>query len=203
MLPSLSNALAKAAAAKAAAEAWRRLAETTAPYHHNLVFGHSQREVGSEAHRVNDHAGHWRDRIPQVDGDVERVSALLAACPPTDGRRIVYPGEGPRRRTPIIDHTPATRGASGRPVSLTARIAGSLADGAVLVHYRPMDQTKPWETLPMKKSSAGLYAAELPGTLLSGPHDAQYYLEVRSADGGVLCPDWRQRTPYWIIRKEP
>jgi hypothetical protein len=182
----LPEVLAHACAAQAAWEALARV--TDGIYADDLVFGRSRETVGTPEHPVNGHAGHWRDRLPQVRADVAFARALLAEQG-GDGAYTVYPGEVPPASMPEIRHTP-------RGAVVTAQVASALPLRAALLHVRPMDQTQAWRALPLAAVGGETYRATIPLADFPDDVDLQYYLEARVDGGGTLWPDWQRETPY-------
>lgn len=179
-----------------AAEAWRALVDLTdGVYHSDLVFGHIR---WTNSYRV--HAGHWKNKLPEVLADVTWVKKIIEESGPlTPGFRS-YPGET-LTGFPTIRHTPIRRLTPGAGLSIRAEVTSSIPIREVSLHYRAMDQTRGWNQVRMVAApSAPHYAAEVPRAVIDSQFDLQYYLEVCTAEGGGLWPDWRETTPYVVVR---
>lgn len=187
--------------AEQAARAWEELARITdGVYSDNLVFGRSREVVGAPGKPVNAHAGHWKDRLPNVRADVEFAKALLAKHG-GDGKPFrVYPGEVPPVRLPVISHTPVSSTGSGTDVVIEAGVQSEQPLKKVLLRYRPMDQTKAWTVIPMQAAEGGRYRATISSKQFDASCDLLYYLEARVEGGGTLWPDWQEQAPYVKVK---
>ena len=178
--------------------AWQRLvAITDGVYHDNLEFGHT-----AASKRCEDgyhHAGHWRDRLAEVERDAAYLEALRADHPGPDQPSRVYPGETPPSDLPSVEHTPASAAAPGIDLELSARLSDAPPGVRMNLHYRALDQTADWQRLPMPADGDGCFAARIPGAEISRGWDLMYYLEVLVEGGGRLWPAWTAEQPYIIV----
>ncbi len=183
--------------AEEATKAWQALSRVTdGVYSDNLVFGRAREVVGTREKPVNAHAGHWKDRLPNVQADLDYARKLLAEYNGEGKTSRVYPGEVPPARLPTIAHTPVTSSVAGTAITIEARIESQQPLKKVLLRFRPMDQTQPWTVIPMQAEGEGRYRAAIPGNRCDASCDMLYYLEARVEGGGTLWPDWRKQTPY-------
>jgi hypothetical protein len=185
--------------AEAAARAWESLAQVTdGVYADDLVFGRSREWVGTPDRPVNAHAGHWKDRLPNVRANAAWARDLLArhsgAAPQQTFR--VYPGEEPPTPLPVIRHSPVTEARPGTELVIRTRVESAQPLRRVVLRHRPMDQTQPWVAVNMRETAPGRYEAAIPGDRIPASVDLLYYLEARIEGGGTLWPDWRDRAPY-------
>jgi hypothetical protein len=85
-------------------------------------------------------------------------------------------------------------------MSITARLEGGSRAVALVLHYRPLDQTQDWRRAPMLGGDDGEFRAEIPGGEVSARHDLQYYFEIVESGGAAwLRPSWQAGVPYYVI----
>lgn len=90
---------------------------------------------------------------------------------------------------------------AGEPVQLSVEVDGE-GIASVLCHYSRTDQTQPLETLCMERKGA-TFTAAIPAQYVGARWDLLYYFEIlREGGDGVLYPDFRERTPYYVIETE-
>lgn len=187
-----------------AANAWEALARVTdGVYTDNLVFGRSREQVGTAAKPVNAHAGHWKDRLPNVQADVAYAHALLTKYQGSGQPYRVFPGEVPPAQLPRISHTPVTTTRANADIHLIAQVDSPAPLQKVLVYYRPMDQTKLWTAVPMQDAGNGQYQATISSKAFNATYDLLYYIEARIDGGGTLWPNWTEQAPYCKVVVTP
>lgn len=188
--------------AQQAAQAWESLAEITAKkFASKLIFGRAHFEIGAPGKTINAHEGHWKDRLFDAQADARFAAALLTQNGhPTEAKYSVFPGEITPRELPVIEHDPIERATPGCDVSITIRVQSKNPLRAVILRYRTMDQTKPWIAVPMSNEKNGAFHAVIPGSQITAHCNMMYYLEARVEGGGTLWPDWRERSPYLVIK---
>ena len=182
---SSATALEKALAEyRAARDAWAALANTAkGEYVDDVTFGYDRHL-----------RGHWIDRLPLIDADIERMSA--PATPPVNKPIPEIPARLVLRAT----HTPPTqfRPAEAVPLHLSADAARAR------LHYRHVNQGELWRALEMERSADAFHAAIDPE--YTGSRFAlQYYFELWDHKGqpalhpGIDVNTWAQ--PYFVIRQ--
>ncbi len=187
--------------AEEALKAWGQLVQVTDGFYStNLVFGRSRETVGTPAKPVNAHAGHWKDRLPNVKADVNFAKALIAKHNVTNQTFRQYPGEVPPAQTPVIRHTPVVASGADSDIVIEAQVESIHPLKKVLLRFRPMDQTKAWTVMPMQETGKGLYRVVIPHDRFDANYDLLYYLEARIEGGGTLWPDWRAQAPYIKVK---
>jgi hypothetical protein len=187
--------------ASSAMEAWKRLvALTDKVYHEDLVFGIAKESPRSKL--GHHHSGHWRDRLPEVEADVSYLRDLRikleASGPLAAVRRL--PLESTNRRSQFRVQegiAPTWRTDGSVDVRLTATPDESLQH--VVLHYRPLDQTRDWRTLELRSANGNIYSATLPAEQIDRRFDWQCYVELLGAEGGVCWPNWEERQPYVVF----
>jgi hypothetical protein len=193
----LPRALAHAREATTAWEELVRLTEGT--YHDNLVFGFSEQMAAQYGHKLHVHTGHWKDRLPEVHADERYVADLIAEHGTADGSYQPFPGETPPVARPRIQHVPVRLAQPGVDVAVVARVESAKPLRAVLLHYRPMDQTQTWKQISMEPDGQGNHRGVILGRDIQDRYDMLYFLEARIEGGGTLWPNWEEQTPYIVL----
>ena len=111
-----------------------------------------------------------------------------------------FPGELPRTDVLAILHTPIATSKAGDALTVTAQVTGDAAPREVILHFRPLDQTRDWREIPMRVSGDGRFEAVIPGSEISARWDLQYYIEALTASGGTLWPSWKDGAPYVVVK---
>lgn len=90
---------------------------------------------------------------------------------------------------------------AGESIRLSVEVDGDDVT-SVLCHYSRADQTQPLETLCMERTGT-TFTTVLPAQYVSARWDLLYYFELlREGGDGMLYPDFRERTPYYVIETE-
>jgi hypothetical protein len=191
-------------------QAWQQIVELTdGKYRDDMVLGHSHEHHSDFLNRLHIHCGHWRDRLVDVQQDVDFVTELLkknqvelevATQQLASMRR--YPAEVSPTHRPRIVHQPVTTVASGELLPLSVRVESEHPLRHVLVHYRAMDQTSTWKQIEMQRSDDGSYAVQVPANEFDPRFDLLYYIEARVENGGALWPNWQEEDPYVAVTRK-
>jgi len=183
---------------KDAAAEWEGIiALTDGVYHSNLVFGYAPEHGRKGGHH---HAGHWKGRLAEIREDVAHLEAL-AREHPDDGKALrTFPGEVPPADLPAIQHKPIATAKAGADLTVTARLPSVRALRGVVLHFRPLDQTRDWREIPMRAIGEEQFEAAIPGAEVSARWDLQYYIEALTDSGGRLWPSWEEGAPYFVVR---
>jgi hypothetical protein len=187
-----------------ALSAWKRLVAFTEVYHDDLVFGVAKDSPRSK--QGNTHTGHWRDRLPEVEADLRSVrelkTKLEAAGPLPPVRRLLLEEARDRRAFRVQGEIAATwRAAGGADVRLEVKPDEALK--RVVLHYRPLDQTRDWQTVEMRSTDRRFYMVGVPAEQIDPRFDWQCYVELLGELGGVCWPPWEQRQPYLVFHPPP
>lgn len=188
--------------ALSALEAWKRLVALTAHvYHHDLVFGIAKDSPRSKqgAH----HTGHWQDRLPEVEADLTELLELRAKLEAAGGaspavRRL--PLEMPEARPwfSVQDGiVPTWRPDGGVDLRLTIDPNNLLQH--VILHHRPLDQTRDWHTTEMHSDDNRTYLVTIPAEQIDPHFEWQCYVEALTARVGALWPSWEEGQPYVVL----
>jgi hypothetical protein len=182
---------------KDAAASWKHIVSLTdGIYHSNLVFGYAPQHGRKGGHH---HSGHWKDRLAEVREDVAHLEALVKQHSGDANPPRTFPGELPPADLPDIQHTPIATAKAGADLPVATRIVGIRPPREVLLHFRPLNQTRDWREVPMRATEDGEFEATIPGTEISAQWDLQYYIEVLTDTGGRLWPSWENGTPYVVV----
>ncbi len=85
-------------------------------------------------------------------------------------------------------------------MAIAAEVTSIAPLRAVRLHFRPMDQTQPWQSVNMTPVEGNRHQATISSKAITARFDMMYYLEACTDEGGTLWPDWRQGTPYVVIQ---
>ncbi|WP_437228591.1 hypothetical protein SH661x_000982 [Planctomicrobium sp. SH661] len=188
---------------------WQQLSEiTSGHYADNMNFGHSQEHHCDYLAKLQIHTGHWKDRLVEVQADVDAVARLLdqhqitERFPTEEELRGMkrYPGEVPAPVSISFSHDRIESVVPGQNVSVSARVNSDRPLKVVSVYYRPLNQTATWKRLTMTdEAGTGTYRAQINASEIDPQFDLQYYLEARHATGGEFWPHWQNETPYIVV----
>jgi hypothetical protein len=183
----------------AARAMWNAIVVEVAPsYHHDLVFGISRDSPRSKL--GHHHTGNWSDRLAEIDADVEKLKQRVAELPKTTEQEYeLFPGEDRPVVRPEVEHEPLKSVAVGTPVRLEMKVVGGIRPTRVVLHHRPLDQTRDWNETVMTREADGSYSAEVPAAAIDVRFDWQYYFEAVDGAGGGRWPDWTERQPYVVV----
>jgi hypothetical protein len=186
--------------AKVARDSWAEIARLTdGTYHRNLSFGI---EKGNKRTRGDHrHDGTWRDRLAEFDDDIESLTRLLETHRGDASPIPRFPGELADREQIGVEHRPPTKCTAGDDLTLDLAVASKAAIRGVNVYFRPLDQTRDWKALPLRKLPGGRWNVTIPGAEIVPRWDFQYYFEVLfESGGGRNWPPWEDREPYEVVK---
>ncbi|MFI5690219.1 hypothetical protein ACIA58_00145 [Kribbella sp. NPDC051586] len=143
-----------------------------------IVDGVYQRDLrfGIEA---SEH-GHWADRIPDMDTDLAALAEELQEATSTQPTQLTAAPARPA--TPGVEHPVPASFERGKPVTLSLEAVALDVIGATL-HYRHVDQSKPWQQVPMELSGRTL-SGTIDGGYTDSAYPLMYFFSVRHRDGG-------------------
>jgi hypothetical protein len=186
--------------AKGARESWAEIARLAdGAYHRNLSFGI---EKGNKRTRGDHrHDGTWRDRLVEFDDDVESLTRLVESHRGEAGEIRRYPGELADREQIAVEHRPPTIINAGDDFAIDVAVDSKAAIRGVTAYFRPLDQTRDWKALPLRKQPDGRWHVAIPGAEIEPRWDFQYYFEVLfESGGGRNWPPWEDRAPYEVVK---
>ena len=168
---------------------WTALSSATdGAYSGDLVFGF--REKG--------HAGHWKDDLAVIERDLGAVDALIAERQeiPTAGP-APFPGGDVHPDPPEVGFVPPAHAVPGHDLVVRIRCESPRPLG-VRCHYRITHQALDFDQIDMHSEGGG-YRAVVPGDAIDPAWDLMLFFEDGRA---TRWPDWRTRTPYFVIPVE-
>ena len=147
--------------------------------------------------------GHWLDRLPAIDADIELLEKRLESARTSDDPKVkaaIAAATGrPQRPSAALGHRVPARFQRGQPLAL--ELTGPPLRLA-RVHYRHVNQAERWQAAIMDRKSAAFVAA-IPGTYTDSPYPLQYYFELKSApDRAWLYPGFPPDLagqPYYVV----
>jgi hypothetical protein len=103
---------------------------------------------------------------------------------------------------PEVVHEPVRQCKAGQPLPIKATVRDQDGVAAVRVHYRPMDESLPYDSVVLDRHG-DQFSGKIPGEAIRPDFDFVYYLEaVDEAGNGCFFPDWTKTAPYVMVRTE-
>ena len=178
---------------------WRELADVAKNiYEHDITYG------GEDILR-----GHWLDRLPSIDDDIEFMRKISEQTSHTNSpqqdnvRLAIQEALGrPKRSSVICHHSQPENFKSGEPLKLELTVEREV--GSIVLFYRHVNQAERFKTIEMKRSGKN-FRASMSSDYTNTLYPLQYYFELRNnAEDAWLFPGLTKeltRQPYFIIRK--
>jgi hypothetical protein len=197
-VPALTNAL---AAYRRAREFWVEMAEyAKAIYVSDISFGDTAKM-----------RGHWIDRLPDIDGDVEDMQKRLEAAKAsgaTAGNQAIIQEvmrearSSPARPVLTCRHDPLKEFQPGKAMNIEVSIPQGGAR-EVTLYYRRMNQALNWQARTMMLLE-DRYRGAIPAEYSQTRYPLQYYFGIDAGNAGqALYPgfDWNlKHQPYFVVR---
>lgn len=140
--------------------------------------------------------GRWLEYTFAATDDKGRAVRLPDAATNQWFRTRLTADENP----PEVAHETIRECTAGKPLPIEATVRDSDGVAAVRVHYRPLDETLPYESLTLTRHG-DQYSGAVPGEAIRPDFDFVYYLEaIDEAGNGCFFPDWTKTAPYVIVR---
>jgi hypothetical protein len=184
---------------RAAREAWAVLAERARVYAPDVSYGYSPHL-----------RGHWLDRLPAIDGDIDDMAQLLARAKPSGARQErvkLAVAEALSRPSPPATrcrHTPQARFKPGQRLDIELLVEKGQPPAAVRLHYRHVNQAERYRVEAMQAQS-GRYRASIPADYTASPYPLEYFFTVHeSPDSAWLYPGFEPNLanqPYFVVRQ--
>jgi hypothetical protein len=151
--------------------------------------------------------GHWLDRIPAIDTDIENMSKRVAAgvaatalAPKAQDAVAVALGNTGRGSI-ACNHTPSPR---FKPKAGVALALTAPKEASARLWYRHFDQAERWQSVEMTRSSDGKLQASIAADYADAIYPLQYYFEVRTSPRQAwIYPGFdamRANQPYYLVR---
>jgi hypothetical protein len=152
--------------------------------------------------------GHWLDRLPTIDKDIDFMAGLLENVPSESGSGKeavkVAVGEAIGRpvRTKIsVKHPRPVGYKPGNPINI--EISLDMKPSTVLMHYRHVNHAERFITSEMTLIGSS-YKATIPVDYTRSDYPLQYYFEFKDEHGKAwLYPGFSENLdnqPYFILR---
>lgn len=188
-----------------AVEEWRNIITTTEDvYGPNLVFG-----ITSDSPRSklgHHHSGHWRDRLPGLESDANRIRELavphVGRTGSEDWSRFEHHKHVTSEVEQQISHEAQKVLPTDRVTPLRLQIPSALQPKVVQLRWRPLDQTQPWRSLNLAPSATSgsrdhrRWDVTLPA--VTPDFDLQYYF-VLVFEGGDEHWGGVDGQPYFVL----
>jgi hypothetical protein len=150
--------------------------------------------------------GHWADRLPAMDKDIERLSAMLdgGSTPQVSPKvaAVIKKALGRPVRIPVNPEHRAP-GKFERGKDLRIAIATGADTAGARLHYRHVDQAEDYVSVDMV-GQGGEFAAVIPADYTHTEFPLEYYFEVRKSDGTAgLFPGFAPELtnqPYFVVQ---
>jgi hypothetical protein len=174
-----------------ARDAYAAVADVTGVYRDDVAFGTRRTEHG-----------HWADRLPAIDADLEALRGELTAA------RSAH--------TPVRAHVPPVARGDRRPLGHVVpgpfrpgedvRLAVSAPGGGnVTLHYRHLNQGEEYRTVEMTRGKWA-HVATIPGSYTDSPYPLTYFFTVHEESGDAwLFPGLDEslaNQPYHVLRHQ-
>ncbi|GAA5162605.1 hypothetical protein [Amycolatopsis dongchuanensis] len=136
-------------------------------YAANLAFGDRPTEQG-----------HWRDRLGQIDRDLDELRRELdEAVPPEHPVEIRPARTGPR---PAVTCVPPAGFVRGEPLVVRAEAAPGIE---LTLRVRHLNQAEAYQDIAMTADREGGFTAEIPPDRTTGAYPIAFFLVARSTAG--------------------
>ncbi len=151
--------------------------------------------------------GRWDDRLPAIEQDIAEMAGLVAqgrSAPRRDsplGARLVAAVEAwSSAQRQACRHRPPDGFLPGEDLEISCLPAGA-SRRAVVLHYRHVDQSKPWRAAEMAWDGTA-YRGRIPGDYTRAPFPLQYYFEISDGTCSHFCPGLEDdlcNVPYFVL----
>lgn len=158
--------------------------------------------------------GHWLDRLPAIDSDINAMQALLTQAPadaagshqtggdslPKAIREVFSP---PMRPALSCRHTPAATFTPGITQTIELQTASS-GISAVRLKYRHVNQGEYYQAIEMQ-ARGSVYRGDIPSEYTKSDYAIQYFFEIETGPGRAtsypgLGPDLTSQ-PYYVVEQ--
>lgn len=127
--------------------------------------------------------GHWIDRVPSFDEDIEDLKNRLKNSPieGTEVKKTVVDKaidlslSKPSRPTVEIEHSPITAFQRGKPLSIVLKASNNVE--RVLLYYRHVNQSEYWQYTELNQKGSS-FDGEIPASFTDNRFPLQYYFEI-------------------------
>ncbi|MDA0840501.1 MAG: hypothetical protein O3B01_28965 [Planctomycetota bacterium] len=179
---------------QAARSEWQKLVESAEPYHSNLVFGR-------ESFR---HTGHWRDWFAVIDKDIERLGSMAVSgerqvsCEPAV-TRVSDVLQSEKRPELSVEFSVPSIAPAGHDLSIRIQASSNEPVSHARCFHRNTNQALHFGVVELTCSRQA-WEGNIPAEAIPRNWDLMIFFEFDLANGtAVRWPDWRERTPYFMI----
>ncbi|MEZ5355949.1 MAG: hypothetical protein R2762_25225, partial [Bryobacteraceae bacterium] len=149
--------------------------------------------------------GHWADRLPAIDADIELVAKQAAERKdsPRTAAAIQAALGRPKRAAIACSHVPPAMFRPGQPLDLELSMPRSSSPIAATIYYRHVTHAERYESAPMT-SKDGRYHAAIPAAYSQSAYPLEYYFELKQGQAAWLYPGFSQdhsSQPYFVVRR--
>lgn len=153
--------------------------------------------------------GHWLDRLPAIDADIELMKTKLegthssAVARSERVRLAIEEAMGrPKRDSIVCHHIQPSHIRAGEPLDLELSTEKEIASARL--YYRHVNHAERYRTTTMQ-STGKSFRTTIPADYTDSPYPLQYYFELRTApDTAWLYPGFSERLtnqPYFVVGK--
>jgi hypothetical protein len=153
--------------------------------------------------------GHWLDRLPAMDADIDALRRQLASARAQSARAVGDPQtmhellSAARDVSLMPRHRPPEQFVPGEPLTLTAVPDRSAKLSSARLLYRHVNQAEDYQAVDLTESG-GEHRAVIPATYTASPYPLQYFLELVYEQGRALrYPGFASELgnqPYFVVR---
>lgn len=182
------------AAYQVARDAFARVVDvTTGIYRSDVTFGN----------RLSEH-GHWADRLPGVDQDLEALKAEVEQAGGGAGSPASDIPQLPRSARPVLSHSEPAPFSRGADLRVDVAFDGSF-DGRVVLHYRHLNQGEEYLGTELERDGER-YGVSIPGSYTDSAYPLAYFFTVHDASGDAwIVPGFDEtlsNQPYHVVRQQ-
>lgn len=153
--------------------------------------------------------GAWRDRLADIDREVKE---LATSRHHREAMQASFDEAAAERAMAALENRVRVGAGSGSvkaPASFRRGAAVKLdleqaGDGEAVLHYRTVDQSRRWSSMPMTRSGGG-FSATIPAAFTDTAFHLQYYVSLAGKDGIRMIPGFNEtlsNAPYALILQE-
>jgi hypothetical protein len=153
--------------------------------------------------------GHWLDRLPAMDEDIEFMKKKLEQTPSSsviqkdNVKLAIQEAIGrPKRESIVCHHIQPEYFKAGQPLDLELSIEKVIA--SVRLYYRHVNHAERYETVEMPLIGK-YFRASIPSDYTNSQYPLQYYFELREKpENAWLYPGFNANLtnqPYFVVRK--
>jgi hypothetical protein len=153
--------------------------------------------------------GHWLDRLPAIDEDIDFMKKILGKKPATNAaqpdnvRAAIAEALGrPHRDFAVCRHKQPHKFKVGESITLEISVDKNIE--SVLLYYRHVNHAERFKSIEMRKDGKN-FKGTIPAYYTETRYPIQYYFELRDKpDNAWLFPGLTAKLtqqPYYVIRK--